>query len=121
MTYLKTAIFINGIYDIVSGALLLNNSLYHYSPHNYILNEKCCRRYFAFWVITYGTIRLFYKYNDLVVLSYLIESAAISHETSFLEKSTKEYFCTCYKHLFVIFSSLFLAAAATASASRPQF
>ena len=84
-------IFINGIYDIICGLsiLLLPNS-YIANIHPLIfndeyLNNSLLKRLLAYWIITYGFIRISIiipslTIKILIALSYFIEAYAFTYE-----------------------------------------
>ena len=84
-------IFINGIYDIICGLsiLLLPNS-YIANIHPLIFNDEylknpLLKRLLAYWIITYGFIRISIiipslTIKILIALSYFIEAYAFTYE-----------------------------------------
>ena len=85
----------NGIYDILCAMLLLYKSpTYKYSvfhcfqyPHLSMLREPdkidpMALRLFAYWVFTYGIIRIFDESGSIAIrATYGIEAASIANET----------------------------------------
>jgi len=98
---------LNGIYDIACGLCILK---YIYIPYlgsihlNMIIkneNNRIFQRYYAYWILTYGYMRLTTISSDFVRMSYFIEAACIANElyTNDIQKE---------KALFVIVASLAL-------------
>jgi len=90
---IKTIIFLNGIYDILSAFSILftNNYFSNIHPNLFILKENrenpIIKRFMAYWILTYGSIRLFGGYYQnskklllLCYYSYLIEILAFEYE-----------------------------------------
>jgi hypothetical protein len=87
-------LFINGIYDIICAYSILNfnNNNIFSSIHlnifklNYIKNNPIIRRLLAYWILTYGLIRLIAGYNNIKILyfigalTYFIEAFCFSYE-----------------------------------------
>jgi hypothetical protein len=54
-------------------------------PHLFMLKKETndvtplCKRFFAYWILTYGIVRLLQPQNSF--LSYAIEAACIANET----------------------------------------
>ena len=102
---LQYIIKINGIYDIICALSILFNIPYIKNIHlsmikDYNKQNKITERFFAYWIFTYGIIRISDNYL-LISYSYYIEALVFINE--YMNNST--YF---YKSLFVIISSLFL-------------
>jgi hypothetical protein len=98
---------INGIYDIICALSILNFTYFpklrylHLSmikKHNY--QNNLFERFFAYWIFTYGVIRL-YGDDTLISYSYYLESIFFLNE--YINNSSYTY-----KSFFVITSSLFL-------------
>jgi hypothetical protein len=96
---------INGIYDIICAISILKFipqlRYLHLSiikNHNY--QNVLFERFFAYWIFTYGVIRIHDNYS-LISYSYYLEAVFFSHE--YMNNSTNNK-----KALFVILSSLFL-------------
>jgi hypothetical protein len=108
MTIIKKSIFLNGVYDIICAASLLN--IIHPFFTQFHLNMFYKRldfdtleiRLLAYWIATYGSIRIIGSYK-IICISYCIEACVIMNET-FIKK-------TIYldKGFFVIFFSFLLA------------
>jgi hypothetical protein len=90
---IKSIIFLNGIYDILCSYSILftNNFLSNIHPSLFKeeenKNNPIIRRFLAYWILTYGLIRLFSGYyqnsKELLLLayySYLIEILAFEYE-----------------------------------------
>jgi len=100
---IKYIIFFNGIYDILCALFFINIHLSIYKNKKDINN-----RFLAYWIFTYGYIRLFIlfdnKYiNFIIFLSYFIE--AFIYFIEFYYFNSTFY----YKSLWIIISSLFIA------------
>lgn len=100
---------INGIYDVICGLSLLVTDNYFSRFHLSIFIEKpheLTQRLLAYWIITYGSIRLFLSYSDkyifLITLSYIIEILAFEYEL-YLSKNLYKY-----KVRFISFSSIII-------------
>jgi len=100
---------INGIYDVICGLSLLVTDKYFSRFHLSIFKEKLdeiTKRFLAYWIITYGIIRLFLgiydEYSFLITLSYLTEILAFEYELYLSNNLYK------YKVRFITFSSLFI-------------
>lgn len=98
---------LNGIYDIMCAISILNCNYIPYlcylhlnmiKQHDY--KNKLFERFFAYWIFTYGLIRIFGNYT-LVSYSYYLEALFFLNE--YLHNSVHNDKC-----LFVIVSSLFL-------------
>lgn len=106
MKLIKQIIFLNGVYDIICSASLLNIihpffTQFHLNMFYFNLDPLEIRL-LAYWIATYGSIRIIGSYK-LICISYCIEALFIINET-FIEK-------TIYldKGIFVIFFSFLLA------------
>ena len=106
--WLLYIIRLNGIYDILCSLAILNIV---YIPglrelHLGMLIKRdrntLHERYFAYWIFTYGVIRLFSSDFILVAYSYYIEAAVIAFEC--FVKKTMVY----SKAMFVIITSILL-------------
>lgn len=87
-------LFINGIYDIICAYSILNfnNNNIFSSIHlnifkfNNIKNNSIIKRLLAYWILTYGLIRLIAGYNNIKILyligalTYFIEAFCFSYE-----------------------------------------
>ena len=96
---------LNGIYDIMCAISILNFipklrylHLSMIKNHNY--QNSLFERFFAYWIFTYGLIRLQGNYT-LITYSYYLEAIFFFHE--YMNNSTYSD-----KSFFVIASSLFL-------------
>jgi hypothetical protein len=104
---IKIIFFINGIYDILCALSILKiidipilNNLHLSMIENNIKNNPIFERFFAYWIFTYGVMRI--SNNTIIIAySYFIEAIFIFHE--YLNKSVHPN-----KSLFVIISSLLL-------------
>lgn len=82
---IRNLIVLNGIYDILCSLAILN--LFQVSmpiyPHLSMISSgvrsPISDRFFAYWIFTYGIIRLYTNYT-LIALSYYIEAAFIASE-----------------------------------------
>jgi len=82
---IRNLIVLNGIYDIICALAILN--LFQVSvpiyPHLAMINSgvrtPISDRFFAYWIFTYGIIRLYTNYT-MIALSYYIEAAFIASE-----------------------------------------
>jgi hypothetical protein len=90
---IKLIIFLNGIYDILCSFSILFSNNYFSNIHPKLFKDKenqenpIIRRFMAYWILTYGSIRLFSGYyqnsKELLLLayySYLIEILAFEYE-----------------------------------------
>ena len=90
---IKSIIFLNGIYDILCSLSILFTNNYFSNIHPNLFKDKenqenpIIRRFMAYWILTYGSIRLFSGYyqnsKELLLLSYysyLIEILAFEYE-----------------------------------------
>lgn len=103
---LNYCIKINGIYDIICSLSILKiinipvlSDLHISMIRDYDMENKIFERFFAYWIFTYGIIRL--SNNALTPYSYYIESLFFFneyHHSSLYDK----------KAIFVIISSLVL-------------
>jgi hypothetical protein len=98
---------LNGIYDIICALSILNFTYFpklrflHLSMiKNYNYQNYLFERFFAYWIFTYGLIRLFGNYT-LISYSYYLEAIFLFNE--FINHSVYNY-----KSFFVIISSLIL-------------
>ena len=65
-------------------------------------SESIVHRFFAYWIFTYGVIRLYSSDSTLIAYTYYIEAFAIANEC-FVKKTMH-----INKSVFVIFSSILL-------------
>ena len=109
---LVSVIFINGIYDLVCASIILKiippipvlSELHRTILRKSFQKNPILERFFAYWIFTYGCIRLSNHY-PLIAASYWIEAAFIFNE---YWKGTLEF----EKTLFIILSSIFLGGMA---------
>lgn len=99
---------INGIYDILCALSILKylpiyivNDMHLSMLTNYNYDNKIFERFFAYWIFTYGIIRLFSTDKKLLIYSYLIEAIFIFNEcyanSSLVSgKSTSVIICCLY-------------------------
>jgi hypothetical protein len=99
---------INGIYDIACGLHILD---YIYIPYvdsihlNMIVGNETniiFTRYYAYWILTYGSMRLFTNDTNIIRISYLLEALFTANEYT-----TRDIYRR--KALFVIIVSLLFA------------
>jgi hypothetical protein len=87
MNLLHSVVFFNGLYDIACGVNILfaehtflaqlHPTIFKKSYHD----NDLVKRLIAYWILTYGIIRLSIIYhNPIVSLSYFIEAYAIAFE-----------------------------------------
>ena len=81
---LKLFYFINGLYDIFCGLTILKiiHIPYLQNIHLNMLqetNNEAYERFFAYWVITYGIMRLSNQ-QKLIAISYVTEGLVLLHE-----------------------------------------
>jgi len=96
-------VLINGIYDVICGLSLLITDNYFSRFHLSIFKQKpdeINKRFLAYWIITYGIIRLFLGISN--EYSFLIEILAFEYELYLSNNLYK------YKVRFISFSSLFI-------------
>jgi hypothetical protein len=105
---LMNIFFINGIYDILCACSMLKiinipilNDLHLSMIRNYKKNNILFERFFAYWIFTYGVMRIS-KNNVIISYSYLIEAIFFLNE--YVNKSVDGR-----KTLFVISTSLLLS------------
>ena len=103
-------IFINGIYDILCAfSILISTSieipLFNNIHLNMIKNksvELLTKKYLAYWILTYGVMRLYIYDLNIIIMSYFIEAVCFLNEI--LNKRLK-----LVNGLFTITLSLFIA------------
>ena len=86
-----TIVKLNGLYDLLCGACLLNfihipilNRLHANMFHPTLKTNDFSSRLLAYWIITYGTIRLCHDSQTyLVSLSYYLEAICLCHEMKY--------------------------------------
>ena len=101
----------NGIYDIICAISIISGFPYieriHLSMFKNPNLDPIFKRVFAYWIFTYGIMRLSNN-NTIIAVSYIIESVfflnEVLHNTVFREKT-----------LFVIALSIIFATAAFVS------
>ena len=97
---------INGIYDILCGLSILHyiNIPYLNTIHlNMIYNNEhnnIFKRYYAYWILTYGYMRLTTSDINFIKMSYFIEAFCTANELYYTND------IHIYKSLFVITVSL---------------
>ena len=110
MTILGFIIKANGIYDILCALCILKiinipilNNLHLSVIKNYSSNNDLFERFYAYWIFTYGIIRLSNN-NIWISYSYFIEAIFFTNEY---------FFDTVYKDkaMFIIISSIILGFA----------
>ena len=109
---LISVIFINGIYYLVCASIILKvippipvlSKLHRSILRKTYQKNPMLERFFAYWIFTYGCIRLSNHY-PLIAASYWIEAAFIYNE---YRNRTVEF----EKSLFIILSSTFLGGMA---------
>lgn len=100
---------INGIYDILCALNILQyiNIPYLQSIHlNMIIHNQhnfIFKRYYAYWMLTYGYIRLTSYDINIIKMSYIIQALCTANELYFTNDIYKQ------KALFVIYFSLLFA------------
>ena len=103
---LKRLVLLNGIYDILSAISILKIihipilSELHLSMIKKYDRNPLFERFFAYWIFTYGIIRIFGN-NLLISLSYFVEAV-------FLLNEYINNILVTDKALFVIVSSIIL-------------
>ena len=83
-----TIVRLNGLYDILCGACLLNiiqipvlNRLHADMFHPALATNDFASRLLGYWIITYGTMRLCHDtHSPLVSLSYYLEAICLWNE-----------------------------------------
>ena len=103
---IKNIFIINGIYDVLCALCILDiiNLPIISNLHLSMIKtnqDKSYKRFFAYWIFTYGIMRLSND-NLIIAYSYIIEASFIYNE--YLNDSVYEN-----KAFFVIISSLLLA------------
>ena len=103
MKPIQNIVFINGIYDILCAISILKIinipilQTIHLQMFKNMNYDPLFERFLAYWIFTYGIIRL--QYNLLVPYSYYIEALFIANEC-FIHKTI-----VFEKGIFVIISS----------------
>ena len=90
MIIITTLVRLNGLYDLLCGACLLNfiqfpllNRLHTDMFHPTLINEFSSRL-LGYWIITYGTIRLLcHMQTPLLSISYYLEAICLWHEMKY--------------------------------------
>jgi hypothetical protein len=87
---INNILIINGIYDIISALLLLFNHSLSIHLNMFInknnKNNKIIQRFFAYWIFTYGIIRLITGIYNIKILyligslTYFIEALCFKYE-----------------------------------------
>lgn len=109
---MEKVIVLNGIYDVLCAISILHIinipvikdlhlSMLHPTKNNNLLMQ----RFMAYWIFTYGVLRIYSGYNnnyELAAISYYIEAIIIANEC-FIERTM-----ILNNSIFVIMSSLFL-------------
>jgi RsiW-degrading membrane proteinase PrsW (M82 family) len=107
--YTQVILLLNGIYDIICFLCILFNlqNKIHFLHPNIFLNnhDKKFNRLLAFWIFTYGIVRLFAAFNSQLIIfasiTYFIEAFYFLYEL-YLNETHKE------KAIFVIIFSFIL-------------
>jgi hypothetical protein len=112
MKFLSNIIIINGIYDILCAISILKivnipviKDLHLSMLRDNEKNNPMMERFMAYWIFTYGILRIYSGYNkkyELAAISYYIEAVIISNEYFINRTMVME------RSMFVIFFSLFL-------------
>lgn len=87
----RNVIRLNGIYDILCGLNLLNviklpflDTIHTQMFHHVLIADDFTRRLLAYWIITYGIIRLCgEKRSHLISLSYYLETLCLLNEVPY--------------------------------------
>lgn len=104
---------INGLYDILCALCMLRyvDIPYLGTIHLNMIKKNetniIFQRYYAYWILTYGYMRLTISDINFVKMSYFIEAACIANEACY----TNDIYID--KALFVIIVSLLFGIAAT--------
>ena len=111
-TILNVSAIVNGVYDILCALCILDiiyipviNELHISMIKDVERNNPLMKRFMAYWIFTYGVLRIYGGYNmnyKLVAISYYIEALLLSYE-NFVYKTL-----VFHKSMFVIGVSLFL-------------
>ncbi len=103
---------INGIYDVICGLSLLVTDNYFSRFHLSIFIEKpheLTQRLLAYWIITYGFIRIFVcnSNENLVKISYLLEMIFFEYESyisnNLIKKDIRLMTYMCLSLIFFIY------------------
>lgn len=110
---IKNIILLNGIYDIICAISILWFS----NPYNYfsILHPKIfknktdfenpiIRRLLAYWILTYGIIRVFSPDINIIAMTYFIEAFCFEYERFIGDGDT----VVDYKISFISLSSIII-------------
>ena len=97
---ISNIIRLNGLYDLLCGACLLNiiqipmlNRLYADMFHPALETNDFASRLLGYWIITYGTIRLCHDtHSPLVSLSYYLEAICLWHEMEYHQQYSRLFF-----------------------------
>lgn len=84
-------IYMNGLYDILCGISILVSPyiripLFNCIHSNMINNESIdilTKNYLAYWILTYGIMRLYIYDVNILIVSYIIEAVCFSNELYF--------------------------------------
>jgi hypothetical protein len=101
-------ILINGVYDIFCAYSILYDSKNIFSTlHAHVFKVKNIkddlhRRLLGYWILTYGLMRLFFKYKVLIYISYGIEMFMFFNE-GYIHKTAK-----LFEVNFILLSSIIM-------------
>jgi hypothetical protein len=99
---------INGLYDILCGLSILQYIRIPYVDTIHLnmipskVHNDIFKRYYAYWILTYGYVRLLSNDMNSIQMSYFIEAVCTANELYNTSDIHKE------KAVFVIFTSLLL-------------
>ena len=107
--FIQAILLLNGIYDIICSLCILfhlKNKIHFLHPNIFLNNhDKRFNRLLAFWIFTYGIIRLFAAFNSQLIIfasiTYFIEAFYFLYEL-YLNTTYRE------KAIFVIIFSFIL-------------
>ena len=79
----KILLILNGIYDICCSLAIINNYSFLSKIHVLMFNSLINQRILAYWIFTYGIVRLYCGLYNLAILSiitYLLEAFFFEYE-----------------------------------------
>lgn len=93
MHWLSMIIFINGVYDLVCAALILWGPA-TFAPHLHVFRQDpvplLAQRLLAYWILTYGAIRVLGAPDSAVFVTYMAEAVCFLYE-ELVARDTKSW------------------------------
>ena len=114
--FIQYVLIFNGLYDILCGFCILYDTCYpflsffakiHLEMYKITIYDDMTRRFFAYWLITYGLFRLFAglfidkNISLMASMTYFIEMWVFLNENNFMPMYP-------FKVLFVVLSSMII-------------